>query len=141
VDSLEKVKKKKEKLDAKVRDIGKSEVGVLIESINFDNDKLSKILNPNMAKGESADKSYKEAKNKLKDTIIKRKWAEGIEDKEEGIILDDYDSINNKLKDLGLLKIGLDNAKEDLGMIKKALPGIKNSLLKIKGLIKERERL
>lgn len=117
------------------------EVTALINSIKFDNEKITGILNPDMAKGVSPEKSYAEARSNLKESVLSVKWAEAVEDEEEAGILDDYELINSKLKDLGLLKLALENAEEDLGVISEALPGLKKDASVIKGLIMERERL
>lgn len=125
-------------MEEKVKD---NEVKILIESIRFDNEKIKNILNPKIRGGLTSESSYKEVRKRLKSSVVKREKAELLENEEMGRLLDDYELINSRFKNLGLLKIALDEAGDDLNTILKVMPDLSSELAKIKKLIKEREDL
>ncbi len=118
-----------------------SESEVLLDSLKFDNKVIKTILNPELIKGSSADDVYNESKIKLKQSILKRQRAEIEENKEKNQLLDDFEMINEKVKEFGMIKIVLEDAVEDLNNIREALPELSKELTIIKNLVREREKL
>ena len=101
--------------------------------------RVREVLNPEL--GRDPGSVYEEALSSVKGEGARVSEARLSDERLRALLIDDYDLISSKIKELGMTRLVVKEAVRGLRVIKKALPSIKEGLSELRGLLKEHEEL